>query len=79
MMMMHGWEMGWPWFGLWIVFKLTVWAFLITGVIFALRWLRREGCGGRLRTPLDILKMRYARGELSREEFDTMKRELQGS
>jgi putative membrane protein len=29
-------------------------------------------------TPLDIAKERYARGEVSREEFEQMKRELEG-
>ncbi len=29
-------------------------------------------------TPLDILKARYARGEISREQFDEMKRDLGG-
>ncbi|MDY0188722.1 MAG: SHOCT domain-containing protein [Syntrophus sp. (in: bacteria)] len=27
-------------------------------------------------TPLDILKKRYAKGELTKEDFDRMKREL---
>ncbi|MFO7801575.1 MAG: SHOCT domain-containing protein [Desulfovermiculus sp.] len=28
-------------------------------------------------TPLDIIKKRYARGELSKEEFERMKQDLQ--
>lgn len=28
-------------------------------------------------TPVDILKKRYARGEITKEEFDTIKRDLQ--
>jgi len=29
-------------------------------------------------TPVDILKKRYARGEISREEFEQMKKDLSG-
>jgi putative membrane protein len=31
------------------------------------------------RTPVDIAKERYARGEISREEFQQIKRDLEGS
>lgn len=31
-----------------------------------------------LETPLDILKKRYARGEISREDFEQMKKDLLG-
>ena len=28
-------------------------------------------------TPMEVLKMRYARGEISREEYETMRRDLE--
>ena len=33
--------------------------------------------GGRSESPLDILKRRYAEGEITKEEFDRMKREIE--
>ncbi|AMK12699.1 MAG: SHOCT domain-containing protein [Pseudodesulfovibrio sp.] len=50
---------------------------LILGVlvVFVVLALRR-GDGGREETPLAILKRRYAKGEIDKEEFERMKREL---
>lgn len=33
--------------------------------------------GGTTDTPLDILKKRYAKGDITKEEFDRMKKELE--
>ncbi len=35
-----------------------------------------ESPGGRTENPLDVIRMRYARGEIDRETFETMKRDL---
>jgi putative membrane protein len=37
---------------------------------------RRDASRTGIETPVDILRRRYAAGELSREEFERMKREL---
>jgi putative membrane protein len=45
------------------------------------RWLAGSG-GARGEMPpraMDILKARYAKGEISREQFEEMKREIGGS
>jgi putative membrane protein len=50
------------------------------GIIFCIRWLfmsrRQSKPTYHLETPLDILKSRYARGELTRDEYLNMKRDL---
>ena len=57
------------------------WALLIgviVAIVLAVAWaVRRPGRSAEPgETPLDILKRRYARGEISPEQFETMKRQL---
>jgi len=62
----HFWGMHWIWWILWIIF--LVW-------IFATPW---DVPGQRTKkdTPLDILKKRYAAGEIDSEEFEERKKAL---
>ncbi len=72
-----GWGMGYGFFGWFIM--LLFWIAIIAGVVLLVRWLIDQG---KLKGPqtgesaLDILKKRYARGEIDREQFENMKREL---
>lgn len=58
--------------------QIAFWVLIIAGAVWLVLWLaRRIGVVGPPReTPLDILKARYARGELSTEQFEEMKRRL---
>jgi len=57
---------------------------LLIVLVAAAVWWFTKGAGakghGRLpgETPLDILKRRYAAGELTKEQFDAMKKDLEG-
>jgi putative membrane protein len=76
--MMGDWGMGW--FGM--IFMLLFWVLVIAGIVFLVRWLV-QGRGGRDRfdagtgsQAMEILKQRYARGEISKDEFESMKKEI---
>ena len=54
---------------------------LIGAVVYALGWrpqFNQFGPTPTHQTPLEILKARYARGEISREEYDQMHQDLEG-
>jgi putative membrane protein len=62
-------------------FSLIVPLLLIGGVAYALGWRPQLNQGGPAQTgqtALEILKARYARGEISREEFEQARRDLEG-
>jgi putative membrane protein len=58
--------------------QLAFWVLVIAGAVWLVLWLaRRMGAVGPAReTPLDILKTRYARGEISKAQFEELKRDL---
>jgi len=65
---------GWGGFG-WI-FMIVFWVLIILGVVALVRYLGRSGQQQDHRTPLDILKERYARGEINKKEFEEKKKDL---
>ncbi len=80
-----GWGMHpmwgmWGFWGIWglvmMVIMLAFWGLVIAGLVVGVRWLLREGKPSRPDTALEILRERYARGEISREEFEARKRDL---
>lgn len=74
--MMNRWHMtGW---GGWLM--MIFWIILLAVAIYFMVRLFRGASesqqGGRGETPMDILKRRYANGEISKEEFEEKKKEL---
>lgn len=68
--MMFGWH---GWWGL--VAMAAFWVLVISVVVLVVRtWFRPSS--ERPRTPEDILAERFARGEISQEEFEARRRTL---
>lgn len=70
----HGWFFG-P------VMMIVFIAVAVVVVVLLVRWLGGPGHGGSHqgspgRTPMDILKERFARGEIDKEEFEDRRRIL---
>lgn len=79
-MMGQGWGNmmgGWNGFGLlgWIP-MLLFWIILILGVVALLRYLGRSGQHESGKTPIEILKERYAKGEIDKKEFEQMEKDI---
>ena len=45
--------------------------------VCGIRWLRRERHHGAPMGPVEILKARYARGELSKQDFESMRQDVE--
>ena len=77
MMWYWGQGMGGWWMLLGAVFMIVFWAVVIVLVVWGIRKVTHSGdsASGR-RSPLDILKERYARGEINKEQFEQMKKDL---
>jgi putative membrane protein len=74
------WEMHPIWFWGWglgmMLMMLIFWLLVIVGVVLSIRWLVRQGKHGPSDPALEILRERYARGEINKEEFEARKRDL---
>jgi len=73
-----GWGRGMMWGfpgGMFMMFLL-----LLLGAVVVYLLLKRQGesrpVEGPRETPLEILKRRYAKGEITREQFEEMKKDL---
>ncbi|MHB8104579.1 MAG: SHOCT domain-containing protein [Dehalococcoidales bacterium] len=67
--------MGW-----WMVFggilMLLFWGGLIAFAIWGIRRLTRHNASGSINNPLDIARERYARGEITKAQFEQIKKDL---
>ena len=82
-MLSHGtfWPMPWPWM---LVFPLVGLVIMIVLAILVFRrggWMSRcmggRGASEGQESAMDVLRRRYAAGEISREQFEQMKVDIQ--
>jgi putative membrane protein len=70
-------EMMWGWWGMGWIFMIVILGILILCLIFLIRWLLGMTKVSRgEESALEILKKRYARGEIDKEEFEQKKEDL---
>lgn len=77
-MMWGGWTgayspIGWESWGMMVL----IWVLIILVIAVLIRWLLGQARGsGTGRSPLEILQQRYARGDISKKEFEEKKKDL---
>ena len=61
------------------ILSLVFWALIVVGLVLLVIWLVRSTgqATASSESVLDILKARYAKGEITKEQFDQMKRDVQ--
>ena len=72
--MFHNWFMGNIWFGwfFWILIMALIIVLIWTNTRETNKYIPFDG----KETAMDILKMRYANGEITKDQFDQMKKDL---
>jgi putative membrane protein len=75
--MMQGWGMGW--FG--GIFMIVFWILILVGLVLVIKWLIQTTSRGKVEgntgsRAMEILKERYARGEIDKAEFEEKKKYL---
>jgi len=69
----YGYSMGYG-YG---IFSFVISILIIIGLVLVIKYLwEHAGIGAKEESALEILKRRYARGEISKEEFEEKKKDL---
>ncbi len=80
-----GWGMHpmWGVWGLWgigmMLGMFVFWALVIAGIVLGVRWLVTERRPAVPDRALAVLRERYARGEINKEEFEARRRDLEAA
>ncbi len=66
----HGFMGGYMW---------IFWIVLIVGLVFLIKWIVQQNWAGESKpeeNSMELLKKRYAKGEIDRQEFEQKKKDL---
>jgi len=78
-MMWHLWEipsgMGW-WMGFGGLWMILFWVGVIALIVWVIKKVTEKNDSPPRHNPLDTAKERYARGEITREQFEQIKKDL---
>jgi putative membrane protein len=68
---------GWRMMGFMGPFMMILsWIVIIVVIVLIVRWVKSSAGHVQGESALDILKKRYARGEITKEEFENMKKDV---
>ncbi len=75
---MMGWNMGWGMGVGWII-MISFWGLVIFGIVALVKWASGQGQPGNrpMESSVEILRKRYARGEINEEDFRRMKENIE--
>jgi putative membrane protein len=76
MMGWPGYGLGWWGMGLGMLIMIIFWAGLIALITWIVVKVVRSGQKPSSEAPLDIARARYARGEITKKEFEQLKKDL---
>ncbi len=76
---MHWYYGGWGWGWAMGIVMLAFWALVVVAIVYFVRWVA-EGSrpvAARPGSALEVLNARYARGEITREQYLQMRQDLE--